>query len=201
MSVNLQKGQKIDLIKKDGLSLDKVMIGLGWDEVSQKGKGLFKKKQAQIDCDTSVILCDKNGKLLSGGVKKCCIYFGNTINENMSIVHQGDNLTGQGDGDDEQINISLSNIPDETDKLVFVVNIYKATERKQHFGLINNAFIRVVDTDNRTEICKYNLSDDYNNMLSVIIGEVYRRNGSWKFNAIGQGVTASNLSDLLKLYQ
>ena len=112
----------------------------------------------------------------------------------------GDNLTGAGDGDDEQIVINLKEVPEEYDKIVLVVNIYKAKERGQHFGMIKNAFIRIVDASNNTEICKYDLSDDYNNMTSVIFGEVYKHDGEWKFNAIGQGTADNGLTALSKRF-
>ena len=117
-------------------------------------------------------------------------------------MHQGDNLTGEGDGDDEQIMVNLSMVPTSIDKIVFVVNIYDARARNQHFGMIRNAFIRLVNMDNNTEICRYNLSDNYNNMTGLVVGEIYRKNGEWKFNAIGQPVQeASRFDSLIQLYR
>lgn len=200
MGVNLQKGQKIDLKKQNGSELNQLLIGLGWDQ-SKKSGGFFSGKKKEIDCDASVILCGSNGKLLPGGPTKCCIYFANKRNANDSIIHHGDNLTGGGSGDDEQITLSLSNIPADTDKLVFVVNIYDGKTKNQHFGLIKNAFIRIVDTDNNTEICRFDLSENYDGMTGLITGEIYRKDGSWKFNAIGQPVKeASKLDQLLSIY-
>ena len=119
-----------------------------------------------------------------------------------AVEHMGDNLTGAGDGDDEQIMVDLPNIPANIDKLVFVVNIYDANVRHQHFGLIRNAFIRLVDLSTQKEICRFNLSDDYSGRTGLVVGEIYRHNGEWKFNAIGQGVTeASRLAELVRLYQ
>lgn len=119
-----------------------------------------------------------------------------------AIVHQGDNLTGEGDGDDEQIMVNLPMVPSQVDKIVFVVNIYDARKRNQHFGLIRNAFIRLVDMDHHTEICRFNLSENYNNMTGLVVGEIYRKNGEWKFNAIGQPVQeASRLDSLIQLYR
>ena len=108
----------------------------------------------------------------------------------------GDNLTGAGEGDDEQIVVDLAAIPAEYDRIVIVVNIYQAYQRKQHFGMIQNAFIRLVDGRNNTEMCKYNLSEDYSNMTAMIFGEIYRHNGEWKFNAVGQGTNDPGLGEL-----
>lgn len=210
MSINLQKGQKIDLTKGGGLS--RVMVGLGWDEaqsVSQQNSsgffGLFKsqpKQQIQdIDCDASAILLNENGKLYGKGINDCCVYFGNLLHYSGAIQHQGDNLTGAGDGDDEQIMVDLSRVPIDVAKIVFVVNIYDANVRGQHFGMIQNAFIRLVNLTNNLEICKFNLSENYYGMTGMVVGEIYRYNGGWKFNAIGQPVKeASRLQSLLNLY-
>lgn len=200
MSVNLQKGQKISLVKEGSGGLKKIMVGLGWDEVEQKRR-LFAPKPQDIDCDASVILCGKDGKVVGQDPKQCCVYFGNLRHSSGAIVHQGDNLTGGGDGDSEQIMVDLPDIPANVNKLVFVVNIYDANVKNQHFGMIRNAYIRIVDTGNRTEICRYNLSEDYSGMTGVIVGELYRHENEWKFNAIGQGVRdASRLMKLIKMY-
>ena len=108
----------------------------------------------------------------------------------------GDNLTGAGDGDDEQIMIDLNAVPAQYDRLVIVVNIYQAVQRHQHFGMVQNAFCRVVDQKTNQELCRYNLTDNYNGMTSMIFGEVYRHNGEWKFNAVGQGTTDPGLNEL-----
>ena len=113
----------------------------------------------------------------------------------------GDNLTGEGEGDDEQIFIDLDKLPPAYDKLVFVVNIYEAVSRKQHFGMIKNAFIRVVDADSNEELCRYNLSDDYSGMLAMVTGEVYRRGDEWKFNAIGNGTKDPGLKELSERFR
>ncbi|GAB6108618.1 TerD family protein [Fusibacter bizertensis] len=202
MGINLQKGQKIDLTKGGGTGLSKVMVGLGWDE-AQNGSGgflggLFGSQPQSIDCDASVILCGDNNKLIS---KDPCVYYGNLKHSSGAIVHQGDNLTGAGDGDDEQIMVNLQQIPTNIEKMVFVVNIYDGRQRKQHFGMIRNAFIRLVDLDTRNEICRFNLSENYTNMTGLIVGEIYKKDGEWKFNAIGQPVQeASRIDALLKLY-
>ena len=200
MSVNLKKGQNISLVKPGSAGLKRIMVGLGWDEVEQKRR-LFAPKPQDIDCDASVILCGKDGKVVGQDPKQCCVYFGNLRHSSGAIVHQGDNLTGGGDGDSEQIMVDLPDIPANVDKLVFVVNIYDANVKNQHFGMIRNAYIRIVDTGNRTEICRYNLSEDYSGMTGVIVGELYRHENEWKFNAIGQGVRdASRLMKLIKMY-
>ena len=201
MSINLKKGQKIDLTKADA-GLRSVMVGLGWDEAPQRGGFFGLNKPKPIDCDASVILCGADGKVVDrNDIKKSCVYFGNLRHESGAIVHQGDNLTGAGEGDDEQIMVDLSRIPANIDRLVFVVNIYDAQARDQHFGMIRNAFIRLVNRANGEEICRFNLSEDYNGMTGLVVGEIYRRNGEWKFNAIGQPVRdASRLMSLVNLY-
>ena len=195
MSVGLQKGQKVSL-SKDNAGLSKVMIGLGWDEVQQKKKGFFSAKPQDIDCDASAFLLI-DGKLRD---KKDIVYFGNLRHPSGTVQHMGDNLTGAGEGDDEQILVDLAQVPSEYDRIVVVVNIYQAVQRKQHFGLIQNAFIRLVDGRNNTEMCRYNLTDDYSGMTAMIFGEVYRHNGEWKFNAIGQGTTDPGIGELANRY-
>ena len=201
MSVNLKKGQKISLVKPGSAGLRRIMVGLGWDEVEQKRRLFFAPKPQDIDCDASVILCGANGKVISPDPKQGCVYFGNLRHSSGAIVHQGDNLTGEGEGDDEQIMVDLPLVPPHIDKLVFVVNIYDANVRRQHFGMIRNAFIRLVDLSNNTEICRFNLSENYEGMTGMVVGELYRHEGEWKFNAIGQAVReASRLASLIRLY-
>ena len=200
MSISLQKGQKVSL-SKDNAGLAKIIVGLGWDEVKQSsGKGifgaLFGSQPQAIDCDASAILL-KNGKFTD---KSDLVYFGNLKHKSGTVNHMGDNLTGAGDGDDEQIIIDLSKVPEQYDKIVIVVNIYQAVQRKQHFGMIENAFIRLVDARNNNEICKYNLTENYSGMTAMIFGEVYRHNGEWKFNAIGNGTTDPGLTELCRRY-
>ena len=200
MSVSLQKGQKVNL-SKDNAGLAKIIVGLGWDEVKQSsGKGifgsLFGSQPQAIDCDASAILL-KNGKFAD---KSDLVYFGNLKHKSGTVNHMGDNLTGAGDGDDEQIVIDLSKVPEQYDKIVIVVNIYQAVQRKQHFGMIENAFIRLVDARNNNEICKYNLTENYSGMTAMIFGEVYRHKGEWKFSAIGNGTTDPGLAELCRRY-
>ena len=199
MAVHLQKGQKVSLKKSDGKKLSKLMVGLGWDAAEQKG-GFFSRLFGgadSIDCDASVFVCQE-GHFVD---KDDLVYFGNLKHRSGAIKHMGDNLTGEGEGDDEQIFVDLDELPSRYDKLIFVVNIYQAVERKQHFGMIKNAYIRIIDPDSREELCRFNLSEDYTDMLSMIAGEVYKRGSEWKFNAIGNGTKDTGLSDLAKRFK
>ena len=202
MGVNLQKGQKVNLKKSDGQALSRIRIGLGWDPVKQEKKGglfgsIFGGSAPDIDCDASVLVC-KGGRL-SG--KSDIVYFGNLKHPSGAIVHTGDNLTGDGEGDDEQILVDLTAVPQDYDKLVFVVNIYDCDSRKQDFGMIANAFIRICDERTGEEFCRYNLSESYAGMTAMIFGEIYRHTGEWKFNAIGQGTKDTGLGALAQRYQ
>ncbi len=195
MSISLQKGQKVSLTKENA-GLSNILIGLGWDEAKRARGGFFAPKPQPIDCDASVLML-QGGKLRD---KSDIVYFGNLSHKTGTVQHMGDNLTGAGEGDDEQIIVDLSKIPAEYDRIVLVVNIYEAMKRNQHFGMIQNAFIRLVDGRNNNEMCKYNLTDDYSGMTAVIFGEVYRHNGEWKFNAIGQGTNDPGLGQLANRY-
>jgi len=195
MPVCLQKGQKVS-ITKGNPGLSKVVVGLGWDEAQKAKGGFFAPKPKPIDCDASALLL-KNGRLCD---KSDIVYFGNLGHKTGALQHMGDNLTGAGDGDDEQILVDLGKIPAEYDRIVIVVNIYQAVQRKQHFGMIQNAFIRLVDQRNNGEMCKYNLTDDYSGMTAMIFGEIYRHNGEWKFSAVGQGTTDPGLGELANRY-
>ena len=204
MSVSLQKGQKIDLTKGN-TGLKKIVVGLGWDEAPEpaKSKGLFASlfsgsQKQDIDCDASAILCRENGKLMD---KNDVIFYNYLKHSSKCVTHMGDNLTGGGEGDDERIVVDLANLPMQYEKIVFVVTIYKARERHQHFGMIRNAFIRIVDSSDNHELFKYNLSESYDNMTSMIFGEVYRNNGEWKFSAIGQGTTDDGITEISKRYK
>ncbi|MCI8802057.1 MAG: TerD family protein [Oscillibacter sp.] len=191
MSVNLQKGQKVELRKSDGGSLRRVMVGLGWDEVKQT-RGFFAPKPQDIDCDASAFLC-MGGRLTSN---QDVVYFGNLRHGSGAVAHMGDNLTGAGEGDDEQILVDLSVLPGQYDKIVFAVNIYQAAQRRQHFGMIQNAFIRICDAETNQELCRYNLSENYDGMTAMIFGELYLYKGQWKFNAIGQPTRDNSISEL-----
>ncbi len=201
MAINLQKGQKIDLTKGNA-GLSEILVGLGWDPVSQGGSSglfgkLFSSPAPNIDCDASVLMLDGNGKLVS---KKNLVYFGNLQSSCGSVKHMGDNLTGDGDGDDEEIIIKLSQVPTNIQKLVFVVNIYDCINRKQHFGMIQNAYIRVVNRANKQEMIRFNLTEDYSGKTTLFVGEIYRHDNEWKFAAIGQGTQDASLSEIIKKY-
>lgn len=194
MSVRLQKGQKVNL-SKDHAGLSRIVVGLGWDEVEQP-RGFFAPKPQAIDCDAFALLL-QNGKLMN---KEDIVYFGNLTHYTKSVKHMGDNLTGAGDGDDEQIVIDLNSVPQKYDKIVLAVNIYRAYDRKQHFGMIKNAFIRLVDARNDSEMCIYNLTENYSGKTAMLFGEVYRYNGEWKFNAIGQGTGDGSIGEFAQRY-
>lgn len=201
MSINLSKGQRIDLTKGNA-GLNNILVGLGWDPAEQaKSGGLFGSlfgggKTADVDCDASVIML-QNDHLKN---QKDVVYFGNLKALNGAVQHTGDNLTGEGAGDDEQVLIKLKSIPAEYNRLVFVVNIYDAAKRNQHFGMIKNAFIRIVDQSTNQELLKYNLSENYSDKRTLITGEIYRHGDDWKFAALGTGTTDSSLSETLKQY-
>ncbi len=190
---------------KNNAGLSGLMVGLGWDEASKSGgsgKGLLGSlfgggKGNTIDCDASVLMLDEKGKIAN---KKNVVYFGNLNSPCGSVVHKGDNLTGAGEGDDEQVFVELKKVPANVHKLVFVVNIYKCQEKKQDFGMIKNAFIRIVDNATQKELAKFNLTEDYAGKTALVVGEVYRHNGEWKFSATGQSTNDISLSDLVRRY-
>ncbi|KAB2952599.1 TerD family protein [Heliorestis acidaminivorans] len=198
MTINLKKGQKVDLTK-GASGISELIVGLGWDPVKKSGggllSGLFGGGGGQdIDCDASVLMLQEGDRLHEA------VYFGQLKSKCKSVVHTGDNLTGDGDGDDEQIFVSLNKIPSSIHKLVFVVNIYQAVQRKQDFGMIQNAFIRIVNKNNNVELCRYDLTENYSKQTALIAGEVYRYQGEWKFAAIGQGTTDPSLKELASRY-
>lgn len=189
MSINLQKGQKINLSKETS-GLKSVTVGLGW----QAQHKLFGKS---IDCDAFAILLE-NGRLTDG---EDLVYFGNLKHKSNSVIHKGDDLVGGGKGDNEHIVINLDKVPSKFDKIVLAVNIYQAYQKKQQFGMIHDAFIRLFNTDTGEEICRYNLTDDYKNMTCMLMGELYKHNGEWKFGAIGSGSTEGSISEFCKRYE
>ncbi|MGL5124516.1 MAG: TerD family protein [Fusobacteriaceae bacterium] len=200
MAISLVKGQKIDLTKGNP-TLSKITIGLGWDPIEQS-KGflssiLGRGNNDNFDCDASVIMLNEIEKL--EGMKDV-IYFGNLKSKDGSVNHTGDNLTGDGDGDDEQIIVDLSKVSQNIKKLVFVVNIYDAIKRKQHFGQLANAYIRIVNNSDGKEIFQYSLTENYEGKTSLIFGELYRHNNEWKFTAIGEPTNDPGLSEVLKRY-
>jgi stress response protein SCP2 len=200
LAISLVKGQKVDLTKgRAGLS--SVTVGLGWDPIQQKSGGFFGgllgSSTPNIDCDASVLMLDENGKIAQ---KSDVIYFGKLKSDCGSVKHTGDNITGDGDGDDEQVIVELGKIPTKIHRLVFVVNIYDCVKRKQDFGMIQNAFIRVFNTSSNEELVHFNLSDNYSRLTTLIVGEIYRYNGEWKFNAIGDGTKDSGLGEIANRY-
>ncbi|MBR7024533.1 MAG: TerD family protein [Selenomonadaceae bacterium] len=176
MAISLKKGQKVDLTKSNP-GLSKILIGLGWDTNKYDGGSDF-------DLDSSVFLLGADSKVTDGGD---FIFFNNLKHASGSVEHLGDNLTGAGDGDDEEIKIDLSKVPANIEKIAFTVTIYEADERKQNFGQVENAFIRVFDEQNNKELIRYDLDEDFSIETAVIVGELYRNKGEWKFNAIGSG--------------
>lgn len=220
MAINLVKGQTIDLRKNDkgeSFDLSTVTIGLGWD-VRKKSGGFFGKllgsKEEEFDLDAIAFLLDKNGKVADLGKtvqtndgRNLSLYQGDVIFFNSqrhpsgNIWLTGDNRTGAGDGDDEQIIVKLDSLDAKFEKILFIVSIYQGRQRNQHFGGIENAFIRAVDNKGK-EIVKFNLSGDasYNNMCSMIFAEVYRKDGSWKFRALGDPQPADSFVEVLRNY-
>ena len=198
MTINLKKGQRISLTK-EAPGLKQIMCGLGWD-VAEKAGGLLGAfgGNKEFDLDSSIICLNADKKLTDA---KNIIYYGNLRHSSSAIVHQGDNLTGAGEGDDEVINIELPLIPTDITYLVFAINIYKCKTRKQHFGMVDNAFVRLVDRNTNKELASYNLSgSEYSNMTGMILAEVYRHNEEWKMAAVGNGFRVDNLADIAKLY-
>lgn len=176
MVVSLAKGQKVDLTKTNP-GLSKLVVGLGWDTNKYDGGHDF-------DLDSSVFLLEATNKV-SG--PQDFIFYNNTTGGNGSVVHSGDNLTGDGDGDDEQVSISIKDVPSNIQKITFTVTIHDAESRTQNFGMVSNAFIRVVNADTNEELIRYDLGEDFSIETAVVVGELYRHNGEWKFSAIGSG--------------
>ena len=176
MAVSLTKGQKVDLTKGNP-GLSKLLIGLGWDVNKYDGGSAF-------DLDTAAFLLSGAGKVSGDGD---FVFYGNLKHASGGVEHLGDNLTGEGEGDDEQMKIDLSAVPASVEKIDFTVTIYEAEERRQNFGQVSNAFIRVVDEASGTELIRYDLGEDFSIETAVVVGELYRNNGEWKFNAIGSG--------------
>ena len=201
MAISLQKGQKIDLHKKDGSQLTNIMVGLGWKEAKQSGglMGLFKQK-VDVDIDASVIMLGANGKIPS---KEEVIFFNNKDHPTGCVHHCGDNLVGGTTGgmeDSEQVLVDLTKVPQGVERIVFVVNIYDCVKRNQHFGMVENAYIRIVDKGSGETIASYNLTEDYSGKTSMIVGEIYRHEGGWKFNAVGQPGYEPGIADLVGKY-
>ncbi len=177
MGVSLSKGGNVSLTKEAGAAgLNAVTVGLGWDVRSTTG--------TDFDLDASAIGCNAEGKVASD---QHFVFFNNLASPDGSIQHTGDNLTGEGEGDDEQIKVGVAAVPPEIDKIVFPVSIYDADNRQQNFGQVRNAFIRVVNDANGQELARYDLSEDASTETAMVFGELYRAGAEWKFRAVGQG--------------
>ena len=187
MGVSLSKGGNVSLTKEAGAAgLSAVTVGLGWDVRSTTG--------VDFDLDASAIACDANGKVASD---QHFVFFNNLKSPDGSIEHTGDTLTGEGEGDDEQINVNVAAVPAEIDKVVFPVSIYDADSRQQNFGQVRNAFIRVVNQANGSELARYDLTEDASTETAMVFGELYRAGNEWKFRAVGQGY-ATGLSGIAR---
>jgi tellurium resistance protein TerD len=185
MGISLAKGGNVSLTK-EAPGLTAVTVGLGWDERTTSGE--------DFDLDASAIALGTDGNALS---PKHFVFFNNLVSPDGSIEHTGDNLTGGGDGDDEQIKVNLAQLPAEVDRIVFPVSIYEADLRGHSFGQVRNAFIRVVNQADGNELARYDLTEDASNETAMVFGELYRNGGDWKFRAVGQGY-ASGLSGIAK---
>lgn len=188
MAVSLKKGQRVDLTKGNP-NLTKLMVGLGWDTNQYDGGFDF-------DLDASAFLLGDNGKVTQD---TDFIFYSNLSHSSGAVTHTGDNLTGEGEGDDEVIMVDLSKVPDNISRIAFTVTIYEAPERGQNFGQVSNAYIRIVDETNNTELLHFDLGEDFSIETAVVVGELYRASGGWKFNAIGSG-WAGGLEALCKNY-
>jgi tellurium resistance protein TerD len=175
MGVNLTKGANVNL-SKAAPGLNKVVIGLGWDVRASDG--------AAFDLDGSAFLLDAAGKVRGDAD---FIFFNNKTSACKSVEHGGDNTTGKGDGDDEKVSVTLNSVPADVQRVSFAVTIHEADTRRQNFGMVSSAFIRVVDAATGTEISRYDLSEDASTDTAMTFGELYKHNGEWKFKAIGQG--------------
>jgi tellurium resistance protein TerD len=175
MSVSLSKGGNVSL-SKEAPGLRAVLVGLGWDVRTTTG--------ADFDLDASALMVGGSGKILSD---QHFVFFNNLKSPDGSVEHTGDNLTGEGEGDDEVIKVNLASVPPDVDKVVVAVSIYDAESRQQTFGQVRNAFIRVVNQDDNREITRYDLSEDASTETAMIFGELYRSGAEWKFRAVGQG--------------
>ncbi len=175
MAITLQKGGNVSLSKTDP-GLVNAVIGLGWDARSTDG--------SPFDLDGSVFLLGDSGKVLSDAH---FVFYNQKTSPDGAVVHSGDNKTGAGEGDDEQIKINLPKVDTAIQRVVFAVTIHEAETRRQNFGQVRNAFIRVLNQDSNTELARFDLSEDYSTETAMVFGEIYRHNGEWKFKAVGQG--------------
>lgn len=188
MGIQLSKGQRIDLMKQDP-GLNNVGIGLGWD-VKQFDGGI------DFDLDASVFLLDASGKCRN---EQDFIFYNNLTSSDQSIVHTGDNRTGEGDGDDEKILVNLKQVSPQIEKIVVTVTIYDAESRRQNFGQVLNAYVRLTNEDTGSEVLRYDLGEDFSIETAVVFCELYRHNGEWKFAAVGSGYQGG-LASLVNAY-
>jgi tellurium resistance protein TerD len=175
VGVSLSKGGNVSL-SKEAPGLTNIVVGLGWDARTTTG--------TDFDLDASAIGCGADGRVLND---QYFVFFNNLRSPDGAIEHQGDNITGEGEGDDEQVKVSLSSLPPQVDKIVFPVSIYDAEVRQQSFGQVRNAFIRICNDQGGAEIARYDLSEDASTETAMVFGEVYRHGAEWKFRAVGQG--------------
>ena len=176
MAISLQKGQRVDLTK-DRPSLKNVLIGLGWDINHYDG-------ETDFDLDASAFMTKANGKV---GNENDFIFYGNLNHVSGSVQHMGDNRTGEGDGDDEVIKVQLDKMPSDYDTISFTVTIYEAEKRLQNFGMVENAYVRLIDEDTGEELVRFDLTEDFSTETALVVAEIYKRDGQWKFAAIGSG--------------
>lgn len=176
MPISLQKGQKVDLTKTNP-GLTKIKIGLGWDTNKYDGGNDF-------DLDAAAFLIGESGKVKN---QSDFVFYGNKEHESQSVIHMGDNRTGAGEGDDEEIQIDLSKVPADAQKITFTVTIYDSQTRNQNFGQVNNSYIRIINESTNQELIRYDLEEDFSVETAIVVGELYRNNGEWKFNAVGSG--------------
>lgn len=175
MAISLNKGGNINL-SKEAPNLENVLVGLGWDARATDGQ--------DFDLDASLFMVKDDGKVPSDAY---FIFYNQPKSPEGSVEHTGDNRTGAGEGDDESVKVTLSKVPPEIQRLVIVVTIHEAEARRQSFGQVSNAFVRVVNRDNNQEVVRFDLSEDYSTETAMIFGEIYRHSGDWKFKAVGQG--------------
>ncbi|MFP5114996.1 TerD family protein [Bacillaceae bacterium C204] len=176
MAVSLSKGQKVDLTKTNP-GLTNVVVGLGWDTNKYDGGNDF-------DLDSSIFLLGENGKVTN---ETDFIFYNNPQGANGAVVHTGDNRTGAGDGDDEGVKVSLTTIPANIQRIAFTITIHEADSRNQNFGQVSNAYVRIYNEANGEELIRYDLGEDFSIETAIVVGELYRHNGEWKFSAIGSG--------------
>ena len=176
MAITLSKGQKVSLTKGNP-GLKHIVVGLGWD--TNKYDGGF-----DFDLDSAAFLLDENGKV---NAVTDFVFYNNLKHSSGAVEHLGDNLTGEGDGDDEQVKVDLSLVPQNISKIAFTVTIHEALERRQNFGQVSNSYVRVIDEDTNQELLNYELGEDFSIETAIVVCEIYRHNGEWKFNALGSG--------------